>query len=95
MNESKKKFELTTLNDGFFARSNPVNCACYYKYHLIIGTDSGLFVGIHSDSNATPLSGSYVNLSFVKVLELEKIHQVDVITKIDNLLVLAGMFIIP
>ena len=67
LNESKKKFELTTLNDGFFARSNPVNCACYYKYHLIIGTDSGLFVGIHSDSNATPLSGSYVNLSFVKV----------------------------
>lgn len=89
--ESKKKFDLTTLNDGFLVRTNAINCACYYKHHLIIGTDAGLYVGIYAaeDSAISSPSGD-LKLSFVKVLELEKINQVDVITKIDNLLVLAG-----
>ena len=89
--ESKRKFELTTLNDGFFVRSNAINCACYYKHHLIIGTDAGLYVGIYSEVSSVSSPSGEVKLSFVKVLELEKIYQVDVITKIDNLLVLAGM----
>ncbi len=88
--EHKKRFEVSTLAINFFMKSNPVNCSCSHTKYLFLGTDSGLYVGGYAEN----LTGSTENLAFtkfVKVLDLEKLYQVDVIPKIDTLLVLQGI----
>ena len=89
MNE-KKKFEVSTLAINYFMKSNAVNCSCLHTKYLFLGTDSGLYCGGYTEDG----SGSTENLAFtkfVKVLDLEKVNQVDVIPKIDMLLVLHGL----
>lgn len=90
--EHKKKFEISLLSDKFFMRVNPINSAVYSKNHLIVGSDYGLFCSVPPPKTGdTPVDTSDLHSNFVKVLDLEKIYQVDVIVKIDSLLVLTGI----
>ncbi|KAJ3362024.1 guanine nucleotide exchange factor 10-like protein [Kappamyces sp. JEL0680] len=84
--EHKKRFETTTLVTNYFMRSNPVNCCCSYGKYLFVGTDSGLYVGGSSDEVMASVDFGFQK--FVKVVDLDKIYQLDIIPKIDMLLVL-------
>jgi hypothetical protein len=83
--EKKKKFEMFSLIRTGFTRLNPINCSCAYQNQLIVGTDNGLYIGAPTRSSVMDLT----NQNFSKVLDLERIVQVDVLPKIDILLVLA------
>lgn len=82
----KRKFKITTLTSNMFPLSNSVNCSTIYQKQLIVGTDFGLFVG-----NSGEDTEGEMYMKFSKVLDLERIHQVDVLPKIDLILVLAGI----
>jgi RHO1 GDP-GTP exchange protein 1/2 len=86
--EKKKMFDFSTLVSVGFPKTNPINCSCVYHNQLIIGTDQGLFVS--SSSTGANTNDSYQNS--IKVIDLERIVQIDVLPKIDMLLVLAGTF---
>lgn len=87
--EQKRKFEIYSLVTKGFPRQNPINCSCTCQSQIIIGTDNGLFISTFSTRTSNN-DLSYPR--FTKVLDLERIFQVDVIPKIDILLVLAGIF---
>nr|KAJ3423238.1 RHO1 GDP-GTP exchange protein 2 [Polyrhizophydium stewartii] len=88
LTERKKKFEITTLVSTGFPISNHINCSVSYMDRLILGTDDGLYVGAEY-----PVAGSLNSDTgenrFVRVIELERIMQVDVLPNYDMLLVLA------
>ena len=86
--ESKKTFELLTLNQTVFKSTNRVNCSTAYSSLLVLGTDDGLYVGPERLGKISPEASSQ---AFTKVLGLERITQVDVLPDHDMLIVLAGM----
>ncbi|KAF9928346.1 RHO1 GDP-GTP exchange protein 2 [Linnemannia zychae] len=71
-------WKLLPVSEKFFPASNKVNCSSTYDNgrHLVIGTDSGVFVGKPRGQ-------------FVKVLPRERVSQVDVMEDERILLVLA------
>ncbi|KAI8824483.1 CNH domain-containing protein [Fimicolochytrium jonesii] len=81
--ESKQKFEIVTLLDTLFPYHNRVNASTVLGDRLILGTDAGLYVGpLHCEDGAG-------EQSFKKVLDMEKISQVDVLPDHDLLTLLA------
>ncbi|KAJ3311035.1 RHO1 GDP-GTP exchange protein 2 [Boothiomyces sp. JEL0838] len=81
--ERKKKFDNShILIDSIFPKSNPINASCVVQNQLIIGTESGVFIG------SNPI-GELCFQRFTQVLSLEKVAQVDAIPKNDILLVLS------
>ena len=82
LTETKSKFEIITLADRVFPLLNRVNASTTYQGRLILGTESGLFVRPEFEDEENPSS-------FVKVLDVEKVMQVDVLPDYDMLLVLA------
>ena len=91
----KQRFDLVTFTSHFFKNSNRVNCSTSYLSSLILGTDEGLYVGPEKVSSEEDEDLS--STPFVKVLDLEKITQVDVLTDYDMIIILADriMFSFP
>ncbi|KAI8897330.1 hypothetical protein BC833DRAFT_621321 [Globomyces pollinis-pini] len=98
--DRKRKFEMIYLVDEYFPRTNPVNCSLVYLNQLFIGTDDGLYIGAEDAYGVLPRievnDGGMSNIMsaqterFTKVIDIENIIQIDVIPKIDMLLLLAG-----
>ncbi len=92
--ESMKRFQTVTLDNRFFSMQNRVNCSSSYQSRLILGTDLGVFLGAEISSESLGRhdgSGAPSDL-FARVLELERVTQIDVMVEHDILLVLAGIF---
>ncbi|XJO72365.1 hypothetical protein BDV3_003492 [Batrachochytrium dendrobatidis] len=88
LSERKKRFEIVSLVSSGFPVSNRINCSISYLDRLILGTDFGLFVGTEYPTSTDLLTELNEN-RFVKVIDLERIVQVDVLPNNDNLLVLS------
>jgi hypothetical protein len=86
--DSSKKFELQLLNDNLFKISNRVNCSVSYAGMLIVGTDDGLYVGLENWVNYD--FSSLPSQPFKKIIDEERITQVDVLPDYDMLIFLAG-----
>jgi hypothetical protein len=85
--DKKRIFELLRLDANVFKLSNRVNCSTSYSSLLILGTDDGLYTGPERVSTSSELEE--VPPKFTKVINLEKIMQVDVLPDHDMLVVLA------
>lgn len=74
-------FELVPLSEGFFTGSNKVNCAAPYDggQRIAYGTNNGVYLGDRREPGHAP----------VKVLDLPKVMQVDVLDKYQLLIVLS------
>jgi CNH domain len=81
LTEAKSKFQMVPITNHF-PHSNRVNCSTWHQGKLVLGTDYGIFVGKDEHNQS--------EMNFLKVLEIEKVHQVDVLANYDMLLVLAG-----
>ncbi|KAI8911205.1 CNH domain-containing protein, partial [Powellomyces hirtus] len=86
LTDRRKRFELASVCESYFPAHNRVNSSTVYKDQLLLGTDMGLFVGPlnpfassteESVESASPDAGSLAG--FRKVVDLEKISQVDVL----------------
>jgi hypothetical protein len=85
--DKKRVFELLKLDANVFKAANRVNCSTSYSSLLIVGTDDGLYTGAERVSVSSDLEE--VPPKFTKVLNLEKVTQVDVLPDHDMLVVLA------
>lgn len=86
--DSSKFFELQLLNDNVFKISNRVNCSVSYSGMLVIGTDEGLYVG---PENCVNFELSLPSVQrFKKIIDEERITQVDILPDYDMLIFLAG-----
>ncbi|KAI8897331.1 CNH domain-containing protein [Globomyces pollinis-pini] len=84
----KEVFKISPILDGsYFTRSNPIRCSCVYQGHIFVGTDSGLYIGRDS-ANITSGNLRFQYQRFLKVLEVEYVSQIDIIPKIEMLLLL-------
>ncbi|KAI9092393.1 CNH domain-containing protein [Phlyctochytrium arcticum] len=81
---SKCVFEIKTIMDNAFPNSNKVNSSVSLKEKLIIGTDNGLYVG-----PVVPTFDVDMSKQFHRVIDLEKIYQVDVLPEYGMLNLLA------
>eukprot|EP00842_Homolaphlyctis_polyrhiza_P000294 jgi/Hompol1/1265/HPOL_002670-RA len=88
LTERKKKFTTTTLVNNGFHISNRINCLLVYGDRLILGTDVGLFIGTEHAAGQLESSGQ-LGGRFVKVVDLERVTQIDILPNYDMLLVLA------
>ena len=90
--ETNPLFEIICLNTHFRSTIK-LNCSFDHKTKLIVGTDVGLFVGFEG-STISPLSKNLQNTSrgFVRVLDLEKIIQIEVAEAIGMVFILTGIF---
>ncbi|KAH6579904.1 hypothetical protein BASA50_006377 [Batrachochytrium salamandrivorans] len=86
--ERKRKFEIITLVSTGFPVNNRINCSILFQDRLVLGTDFGLFVGPEYLATSA-ISNDVLDNRFVKVIDLERIVQVDVLLNNDNLLVLS------
>lgn len=84
--ERKNKFEIVALNDDVFPLTNRINASVSVGGQLMLATDDGLYVGPESNGDEAT--------DFKKVIELEKISQVDVLPEHDIITLLAGMFVL-
>lgn len=83
--DSKTKFRKISLTN--FGLNNKVNCCTWYQGKLLVGTDFGVFISMDSQHyNQEENRGS---MTLVKVIDIEKVNQVDIISSSDMLLVLA------
>ncbi|KAI8592041.1 hypothetical protein BDZ88DRAFT_392856 [Geranomyces variabilis] len=81
LSDSKKRFELQAVCESLFSSSNRVNTSTVYKDKLVLGTDLGLFVGPLNafEESAPPVVNSYFSTAFRRVVDIEKVVQVDVL----------------
>ena len=85
--DSSKLFDLQILSDDQFKISSRVNCSVTYSGMLVIGTDDGLYVGLES------CDGCQLHRpTFRKVLDKERIVQVDILPDYDMLIILSGNY---
>ena len=87
--DRNRKFEIVTLLDNVFEYPNRVTCSCEWEGRLLLGTDQGLFMG-PDERKAAKESADGTARRYQRVLDLDKIMQVDVIVEFDLLIILAG-----
>ncbi|KNC95938.1 uncharacterized protein SPPG_08691 [Spizellomyces punctatus DAOM BR117] len=87
--EKKRRFEIVTMLDTAFPYTNKVNSSVSMGNKLILGTDNGLYVG--PSSQAVQVDADKL---FKRVIDLEKIQQVDVLPEHDMLTLLAEKHLI-
>ncbi|KAJ3188173.1 RHO1 GDP-GTP exchange protein 2 [Gaertneriomyces sp. JEL0708] len=80
----KRKFEVVTLLDSEFSITNRVTCSVPHGNQLIIGADNGVYVG----PAATPAEQD-AGPRYRRVLNLEKVAQLEVLPECGILTVLA------
>ncbi|KAI8911868.1 CNH domain-containing protein [Gorgonomyces haynaldii] len=80
----KSKFEQVTIVSNIFPINNKVNSSTVYKTWAILGTDTGLFLGLPSDQ------GSILYKSFAKFMDIPTVSQVEILEKYHMLLVLSA-----
>jgi hypothetical protein len=61
-------------------------CSTIYERLLIIGTETGLFARTNTKDRDSTLE------QFVKILDLEKVTQVELLPNYDMFLILAGIY---
>lgn len=83
LTQVKSRFQIVPLST-FFLCNNKVNCSAWYQGKLVLGTDNGLYICRNDVENVT----------FVKVIDIERVSQVDLLLNNDMLLVLAGLVIL-
>lgn len=88
---STKKFDLVPLSLSTFINTIKVHCCTSYQKKLVVGTDYGLYVGPESPGSPPEIGR---DKAFKKVLDLEKITQLDFLVNYDVLLILAGFVIL-
>ncbi|KAJ3081352.1 RHO1 GDP-GTP exchange protein 2 [Quaeritorhiza haematococci] len=88
LTERKRKFEIVTMLDSYFPSTVKVNCSTSVGGRLVLGTDSGLYVGPTEASEGG--GGGAGSGKFRRVIDLERIVQVEVLPDHETLLVLAG-----
>jgi hypothetical protein len=84
----RNKFEMCILVASGFSKTNKIHCSTVFNNRLVVGTDTGLYLG-PDDSAISPADDAS---QFNKVIDLENIQQVDILKDHDMILVLSGMF---
>ncbi|KAJ3217106.1 RHO1 GDP-GTP exchange protein 2 [Dinochytrium kinnereticum] len=80
------KFEVMVLSDIRLPTPHKVNCAASFNDRLVLGTDHGLYVGLEGSLSQSLQDGWS---QFTKVIELERILQVEILKDHDMLLILS------
>ncbi|TPX50295.1 hypothetical protein SeMB42_g02297 [Synchytrium endobioticum] len=87
--KEKRVFELVLLDDGGFRMSNRVLSSSVFGSRLILGTDKGLYLGEEGSCGVKP-SPTETPSIFTKILDLDRITQVDVLPGFNIVLILQG-----
>ena len=74
-----KQYQMQILIQRLFPRTNPIHTCCMYQNHMFVGTENGLYL---VDLSEEPRARKITDLE-------QRIQQVDVVPKIDTLLVLS------
>ncbi|KAI8852236.1 CNH domain-containing protein [Chytridium lagenaria] len=80
------RFEVQVLSDIRIPAPSRVNVAVYFNDKLVVGTDAGLFVGPEGNSSQLLENGWS---RFSKVLDFERILQIEILKDHDMLLILS------
>jgi hypothetical protein len=80
-------FELLPLMDTGLPTTNRINCSSCFNDRLVIGTDDGLYLGVEG-SAVRPVEEGLK--SMIRIVDLEKIHQVEVLKEHEIMIVLSG-----
>lgn len=85
---SQRTFRPTYLSEIYFSlrtSHSRVLCSTVYAQTLIVGTERGVY-----STNALQQGSSSATESFTKILDLENVTQIDMISDFDILLILSG-----
>ncbi|TPX37144.1 hypothetical protein SmJEL517_g01035 [Synchytrium microbalum] len=86
--KDKKVFDLVVLDDGGFRTSNRVLSSAVFGRKLVLGTEKGLYIG--EDGSCVAKVTTELPSAFTKILDLDRITQVDVLIDFNIVLVLQG-----
>ncbi|KAJ3283439.1 RHO1 GDP-GTP exchange protein 2 [Borealophlyctis nickersoniae] len=89
LTERNRKFEIVTLVDTAFQGPNKVHCSAAFEGKLLLGTEQGLYVGPEDSLATRDLPAEAVARKFQRVLDLDRIMQVEVLPEYDLLIVLS------